>query len=206
MIIDSQCKKCRRAGQKLFLKGERCYGQKCAMVRRPYPPGVHGKARRRFSEFAQQLSEKQKVKRVYGISEKQFSNYFKEVLRQKGDKEELLVQKLERRLDNAVFRLGWADSRRMARQIVNHGHILVNGRKLDIPSYQVKEKDVIKLKQRSGKLALFQDLKTKLKKQEIPAWLDLDKQKIEAVVKGYPSKDNFDKVGELNRIIEFYSR
>ncbi len=206
MIIDSQCKKCRRAGQKLFLKGERCYTQKCAMVRRPYAPGVHGKARRRFSEYAQQLLEKQKVKRVYGISERQFSNYFKEVLTQKGNKEELLVQKIERRLDNVIFRLGWANSRRMARQIVNHGHVLVNGRKLDIPSYQVKEKDVIKLKEVSQKLNLFHDLKTKLKKHEAPGWLTLDKQKIEAVIKDCPKIDNFDNVGELNRIIEFYSR
>ncbi len=206
MITDSQCKKCRRAGQKLFLKGERCYSQKCAMVRRPYAPGVHGKARRRFSEFAQQLSEKQKVKRAYGISERQFSNYFKEVLSQRGNKEELLVQKLERRLDNVIYRLGWASSRRTARQIVNHGHILVKGRKLDIPSYQVKEKDIITIKASSQKLGIFQDLKNRLKKYEAPAWLSLDKQKLEATVKGSPTVDNFDNVGELNRIIEFYSR
>ncbi len=206
MISDPKCKKCRRAGQKLFLKGERCYSQKCAMIRRPYAPGIHGKARRRFSEYGQQLSEKQKVKRAYGISEKQFSNYFKEVLSQRGDKEILLVQKLERRLDNLVFRLGWAASRKNARQIVNHGHILINGRKLDIPSYQVKENDVIKLKPASEKSPLFQDLKTKLKKQQVPGWVSLDKQKLEASVKSYPGIDDFDKVGELNRIIEFYSR
>lgn len=206
-MIDSQCKKCRRAGQKLFLKGERCFGQKCAMIRKPYVPGVHGKSyRRRISEYGQQLAEKQKVRHTYGISEQQFKRYFKEIVRQKGNKEELLARKLENRLDNVVFRLGWARSRRLARQIVNHGHILVNGRKVDIPSYQVKKGAVIKLKERSRKLTLFKDLKAFLKKQEIPQWLSLDREKLEGKVKTQPKVEDMGKVGELNMIIEYYSR
>ncbi len=206
-MIDSQCKKCRRAGQKLFLKGERCFGQKCAMIRKPYVPGVHGKSyRRRISEYGQQLAEKQKVRHTYGISEQQFKRYFKEIVRQKGNKEELLARKLENRLDNVVFRLGWARSRRLARQIVSHGHILVNGRKVDIPSYQVKKGAVIKLKERSRKLTLFNDLKAFLKKQEIPQWLSLDREKLEGKVKTQPKIEDMGKVGELNMIIEYYSR
>ena len=207
MIINSKCKKCRRAGQKLFLKGERCYSQKCAMIRRPYAPGVHGKSfRRRMSEYGQQLAEKQKVRYVYGISEHQFKRYFKEIVGQKGDKEYLFVKKLENRLDNVVFRFGWAQSRRLARQIVNHGHILVNKRKVDIPSYQVKKGDIIKIKEKSKKLALFQDIEAFLKKYEVPEWLSLDKQKIEGEIKDQPKIDNLRGVGEISMIIEYYSR
>ncbi|NQV00958.1 MAG: 30S ribosomal protein S4 [Parcubacteria group bacterium] len=207
MIINSKCKKCRRAGQKLFLKGERCYSQKCAMIRRPYAPGVHGKSfRRRMSEYGQQLAEKQKVRYVYGISEHQFKRYFKEIVGQKGDKEYLFVKKLENRLDNVVFRFGWAQSRRLARQIVNHGHILVNKRKVDIPSYQVKKGDIIKIKEKSKKLALFQNIEAFLKKYEVPEWLSLDKQKIEGEIKDQPKIDNLSEVGEISMIIEYYSR
>ncbi len=207
MIINLKCKKCRRAGQKLFLKGERCYSQKCAMIRRPYAPGVHGKSfRRRMSEYGQQLAEKQKVRYVYGISEHQFKRYFKEIVGQKGDKEYLFVKKLENRLDNVVFRFGWAQSRRLARQIVNHGHILVNKRKVDIPSYQVKKGDIIKIKEKSKKLALFQNIEAFLKKYEVPEWLSLDKQKIEGEIKDQPKIDNLRGVGEISMIIEYYSR
>ena len=201
------CKKCRRAGQKLFLKGERCFSQKCAMIRKPYIPGLHGKARRRgLSEYGQQLIEKQKVRHVYGLSEKQFKNYFKETVGQKGNKEELLVNKLESRLDNIVFRLGWAQSRALARQLVNHGHILVNQRKVDIPSYQVKKEDVIQIKEKSKKLAPFSDLKTILKKYEAPAWLSLDKQKLIGKITNQPKIADMGKVGEIGMIIEYYSR
>jgi small subunit ribosomal protein S4 len=207
MIINAKCKKCRRAGQKLFLKGERCFSQKCAMVRRAYPPGVHGKSfRRRASEYGQQLAEKQKVRYTYGVSEQQFKKYFKEIAGQRGNKEELFVQKLESRLDNVVFRLGWARSRGLARQIVSHGHILVNGRKVNIPSCQVKKGDLIQIKETSKSKAVFRDLKTLLKKQEIPAWLSLDKQKLEGKVKGQPKIEDMGKVGELSMIIEYYSR
>jgi small subunit ribosomal protein S4 len=207
MIIDSKCKKCRRVGQKLFLKGERCFSQKCAMIRKPYIPGLHGRSRRRrISEYGQQLTEKQKVRHTYGISESQFKNYFKEIVDQKGNKEELLVYKLESRLDNVVFRLGWAQSRRLARQIVNHGHILVNQRKVNIPSYQAKKGDVIQIKERSKKIALFRDLKTTLKKYEAPAWLSLDKQKLEGKIISQPKAADLGKIGEIGMIIEYYSR
>ena len=207
MIIDSKCKKCRRAGQKLFLKGERCFSQKCAMIRKPYIPGLHGKSRRKgLSEYGQQLIEKQKVRHVYGVSEKQFKNYFKEIVGQKGNKEELLVNKLESRLDNIIFRLGWAQSRALARQLVNHGHILVNQRKVDIPSYQAKREDVIQIKEKSKKSAPFRDLKTILKKYEVPAWLSLDKQKLIGKITNQPKIADIGKVGEIGMIIEYYSR
>jgi len=206
--MDSNCKKCRRVGQKLFLKGERCFSQKCAMIRKPYIPGLHGKSRRRkgISEYGQQLIEKQKVRYVYGVSERQFKNYFKEIVGQKGNKEELLVNKLESRLDNVVFRLGWARSRALARQIVGHGHILVNQRKVDIPSYSVKKGDVIQIKEKDKKLALFEDLKLTLKKYEAPSWLSLDKQKLTGKIIGQPKIADIGKVGEIGMIIEYYSR
>ena len=207
MIINAKCKKCRRAGEKLFLKGERCFGQKCAMIRRPYPPGVHGKSfRRRASEYGLQLTEKQKVRNAYSVSEKQFKKYFKEIAGQKGNKEELFAQKLENRLDNVVFRLGWAVSRNLARQIVSHGHILVNGRKVNISSYQVKKDDIIKIRKASEKKILFKDLKTIIKKYETPKWLVLDKEKLEGTVKSHPNMEDMGNIGELSMIIEFYSK
>ncbi len=206
-MIDSKCKKCRRAGQKLFLKGERCFSQKCAMIRKPYIPGLHGKSRRKgISEYGQQLIEKQKVRHIYGVSEVQFKNYFKEIVGQRGNKEELLVNKLESRLDNVVFRLGWAQSRNLARQIVNHGHILVNQRKVNIPSCQVKKGNIIQIKEKSKKLSLFRDLKINLKKYETPAWLSLDKQKLEGEIIDQPKVADLGKIGQIGMIIEYYSR
>jgi len=207
MIIKAKCKKCRRAGQKLFIKGDRCFGQKCAMVRRPYPPGVHGKSfRRRASEYGLQLAEKQKVRSAYGISEQQFKKYFKEIAGRPGNKEELFTQKIENRLDNVVFRLGWAVSRGLARQTVSHGHILVNGRKVNIASYQVKKDDLISIREASKKNVLFKDLKTIIKKYEAPKWLILDKLKLEGKVKDQPVLEDIGSVGELSMIIEFYSK
>ncbi|MFH1671222.1 MAG: 30S ribosomal protein S4 [Candidatus Portnoybacteria bacterium] len=207
MILNAKCKRCRRSGEKLFLKGERCFSQKCAMVRRPYPPGVHGKGRRaRLSEYGQQLAEKQKLRYAYGISEEQFRKYFKEIADQKGNKEELLAQNLERRLDNVVFRLGWAKSRNLARQIVSHSHVHINGRRLNIPSYQVRKGDIITLKENSKKLTLFKDIRILLKKHQVPTWLVLDKEKLEANVKGEPKLENLDKISQISMIIEYYSR
>ena len=204
MIINAKCKKCRRAGQKLFIKGDRCLGQKCAMIRRSYPPGVHGKSfKRRSSEYGQQLAEKQKVRNAYGISEQQFKKYFKKIVGQKGNKEDLFAQEIESRLDNVVFRLGWACSRSLARQIVSHGHIMVNNRKVDIASYQVKNNDIIKIKESSKKKDLFKDLKTLLKKYELPKWLSLDKQKIEGKVKNQPTLEDMGRIGEISMIMRF---
>lgn len=207
MIFNAKCKKCRRAGEKLFLKGERCFGQKCAMIKRPYAPGVHGKNRRgRLSEYGRQLLEKQKIRYTYGLSEEQFKNYFKEIAHQKGNKEELFIQKLEKRLDNVVYRLGWAKSRSLARQIVNHGHILVNGKKTDIPSYRVAKGEVIKFKEKTTKSPLVKDLAESLKKHKVPQWLSLNVGKLEAEIKDEPKFEDFNKVGELNMVIEYYSR
>ncbi|MBU1136843.1 30S ribosomal protein S4 [Patescibacteria group bacterium] len=207
MIFNAKCKKCRRAGEKLFLKGERCFGQKCAMIKRPYAPGVHGKNRRgRLSEYGRQLLEKQKIRYTYGLSEEQFKNYFKEIVHQKGNKEELFIQKLEKRLDNVVYRLGWAKSRSLARQIVNHGHILVNGKKTDIPSYRVAKGEVIKFKKKTTKSPLVKDLAESLKKHKVPQWLSLNVGKLEAEIKDEPKFEDFNKVGELNMVIEYYSR
>jgi len=202
------CKKCRRVGQKLFLKGERCFSQKCALVRKPYIPGLHGRSRRRkgASEYGQQLIEKQKIRYSYGISEKQFKNYFKKIVSQKGNNEELLIGQLENRLDNLVFKLGWAASRILARQLVRHGHILVNRRKNNIPSYQAKKGDIIQIRAKSKKLAPFRDLKTTLKKYQTPTWLSLDKQKLEGKIIDHPKVADIDKVGEISKVIEYYSR
>jgi len=177
------------------------------MVKRPYALGVHGKNRRsRLSEYGRQLLEKQKIRYAYGISEEQFKNYFKEIAHQKGNREELFVRQLEKRLDNVVFRLGWAKSRSLARQIVNHGHILVNGKKLDIPSYQVVKGDMIKFKEKTKKSPLVKDLAESLKKHKAPRWLSLNAGKIEAEIKDEPKLENFDKIGELNMVIEYYSK
>lgn len=203
----TQCKKCRRTGQKLFLKGDRCFSQKCAMIRRPYIPGAHGKNYRpRLSEYGQQLAEKQKVRFAYGVSERQFKRYFKEVSKQRGNKEALFVQKLESRLDNVVFRLGWARSRALARQLVSHGHILVNNRKVNIPSYQVKKGDMVKIKPSSQESVLFANLKTLLKKVKLPAWLSLDREKLEGEIKDEPKIEDLGQVGEISMVIEYYSR
>lgn len=208
MVIFSQCKRCRRANQKLFLKGERCFSQKCAMVKRPYIPGLHGHRRRTFrsSEYGQQLMEKQKVRYTYGLSEKQFRKYFEEITVQKGDKIELFLRKLETRLDNVIFRLGWASSRRQARQIVSHGHILVNNRRVDIPSYELKKGNIIKIKTASKKTVLFDNLKTNLKKYKAPTWLSLDKDKLEAKMINWPKTEEAGKIGDMAMIIEYYSR
>src|SRR4030043_988045 len=149
-MISIKCKKCRRAGQKLFLKGERCYSQKCAMVKRPYPPGLHGKRRSSLSEYGKQLLEKQKIRNTYGVLERQFKKYVLETKDKAGDKREFLFKKLEKRLDNVIFRAGFAKSRTQARQTVSHGHVLVNSRRMNIPSYEVKVGDVISIKVKSS--------------------------------------------------------
>lgn len=209
-MIDSKCKKCRRIGQKLFLKGERCFTPKCPMVKKPYPPGIHGKRRGKrrtaLSEYGKQLKEKQRIRTTYGILERQFKRYVKEIMAKKGDKRQLLLRKLEKRLDNLVFRLGLAKSRSSARQLVSHGHILVNQKKVNIPSYQVKVGDLISLKKKSQKLPLFENLKTSLKKQEIPSWLSLDKNKLEARVISEVPTDQSRDLQALGIIIEYYSR
>lgn len=207
-MADPRCKKCRRAGEKLFLKGDRCFSQKCAMVKRPNPPGIHGKSRRRGggSEYGRQLSEKQRMKRIYGVSERQFKNYVKGAMAASGDTREILLRKLEMRLDNVVFRLGLAKSRTMARQLVNHGHILVNGKRVSIPSYQVKKDQVISINKKIKESILMKDLGAVLKKYETPAWLVLEKDRIEGKILGNPSADDLGDLNPAGLVAEFYSR
>ncbi|HCX27750.1 MAG TPA: 30S ribosomal protein S4 [Candidatus Portnoybacteria bacterium] len=207
-LIDAKCRECRRIGEKLFLKGERCYTPKCAMVKRPYPPGAHGKTGRRGgpSEFGRQLRAKQRVKKTYGVLERQIKKYFREAQAQKGDSRENLMKKLEMRLDNVVYRLGWMKSRASARQLVNHGQILVNGKRVDIPSFQVKTEQVITLSNKIKKSKLMENLATSLKKYEPPKWLVLDKEKMEARILGAPDADDLGDLAPVGMIVEFYSR
>ena len=207
MIKDSACKKCRRAGEKLFLKGERCFTPKCAMIKKPYLPGVHGKKRKSaLSEYGRQLAEKQKLRRIYNINEKQLKKYFKEALKSKKIVTDSLLLRLETRIDNVVFRLGLAESRTKARQIVSHGHILLNNKKVNIPSINLKKNDVIQVKKSSLKKPLFKNLETKLKKYKAPSWLSLDKKELKATILNMPSREETDLSVDLQMIVEYYSK
>ena len=203
--LSPKCKRCRREGKKLFLKGERCYGVKCAMIKRPYAPGEHGQARKMgLSEYGIQLREKQRVKRTYGVLEKQFRKYYEMASRMKGNTGSLLSSLLERRLDNVVYRLGLADSRNKARQLVNHGHFLLNGKKVDIASCLVKEGDVISLKNEDENC--FQDLKKTLKNYKTPSWLSLEYQKLQGKVVSLPIGKEIDTDIDIHLVIEHYSK
>lgn len=207
---DAKCKICRRLGAKLFLKGERCLSPKCPMVKRPYPPGEKRKRRARApSEYTKELQEKQKLKNWYNLKEKQFRNYVKEILAKRGkvqDAGAMLIGKLESRLDNVIFRMGLVSSRKEARQRVSHGHFLVNGRRVDIPSFQVRKGDIISLRPASLKKPAFQNLKAVLKKQQPPAWIKLNVEKIEAEIVGLPTLEEVAPPAEISTIFEFYSR
>ena len=199
----------RKLGEKLYLKGERSYSQKSAMTRKPYPPGMNGqKSSRKASEFSQQLKSKQKVKNIYRLMEKQFKNYIKKAIGSKKEPYEFILKELENRLDNVVFRMGFGQSRDQAKQLVSHGHILVNGRKVNIPSAKVKMGDEIKIREGSLKSPFFTTLMPIwLKKYDAPAWILLDKEKMTAKIKGQPTlPESGINVGDLQAIIEFYSR
>lgn len=207
--IDPKCKQCRRAGEKLFLKGERCFSPKCAVAKRPYAPGAKGgKNTRRggLSEFGRQLMQKQKVKKIYGVFEKQLKKYFTEAQAQKGDARENLIRKFETRLDNVMFRLGWAKSRAAARQLVNHGHVMINGKRVSIPSYQVRKGEVISLTDKTMKSKLTENLLASLKKYETPTWLAQELDKLEAKVLAAPTTDELGDVSSIGLIVEYYSR
>ena len=210
MNKSSVCKICRRLGEKLFLKGERCLTPKCPMVRKPYPPGQKGKRRgKRLSEYGKELREKQKLKNWYNLGERQFRNYVKEILAKRGKMEDAgvqLIQTLERRLDNVVFRLGFADSRDQARQIVSHRHILVNNKVVNISSVLVKKGDKIKIRPSSNKKELFKTTLPKLKNHTLPQWLSLDIKKLEGEVKELPIIEEAEIPVEVSIIFEFYSR
>lgn len=191
---------------KLFLKGDRCYSDKCSFERRPYPPGQHGQSRLKFSEFALQLREKQKTKRYYGVYEKQFRKYFEEADRRKGVTGTELLVLLETRLDNVVYSLGFASSRREARHLVRHNHFTVNGKKNNIPSYLVQKGDVIEVREGSRQMNKVLAAIESAKRREIPSWLEADHAAFKGVVKDMPTRENVTLPVEENMIVEYYSR
>ena len=200
----ADCKVCRREGCKLFLKGERCLSKKCSFERRPNVPGVHGAARKKLTEYGLQLSEKQKVKRAYGLQEKQFRGYYEKASTMRGKVGENMLSLLERRLDNVVYRMGIGASRADSRQIVNHGHITVNGINVNIPSYLVKADDVIAIKENKRELAMFKDLKDV--KVVMPKWLEFDANKLSGKINALPQRDDIDLNIQEHLIIELYSK
>lgn len=199
----------RRLGEKLYLKGERSYSQKSALVKKPYPPGMHGRrGSRKQSEYGQQLKSKQKIKNIYRLLEKQFKNYIKAAVESKKDPYIRILNSLESRIDNVVFRAGLAQSRDQARQLVSHGHILINNRKITIPSFQVKLNDIISVRENSKRSPFFTNFAPQwLQKYEGPSWLTIDKEKMSAQVKGEPTlEESGIRADDLQAIIEFYSR
>lgn len=200
------CRLCRREGQKLFLKGSRCYGEKCAINKREYAPGQHGQSRKKLSEYGMQLREKQKAKRYYGVLESQFAHYFELANKKTGVTGDNLLQILESRLDNVVYRLGFALSRAEARQLVVHGHFLVNGKKVNIPSYLVKEGDVISLKEKSRSLPKVKAVLEQTEGKVVPKWLDLDTNTMQAKVVALAQRDDIDIEIEEHLIVELYSK
>jgi small subunit ribosomal protein S4 len=204
--LEPSCRQCRREGLKLYLKGDRCYSDKCSFNRRPVAPGQHGTSRRKLSEYGLQLREKQKVRRIYGILEKQFKNYFEMADKMKGITGENLLQLLERRLDNVVYRLGFASSRAQARQLVRHGHITVNGRKVNIPSYITNVGEVIGVRERSAsEVEHFKALKEGTGRTVVP-WLSVDYEKLEGTITALPSREDIDIEIQEHLIVELYSR
>ena len=207
--LDSKCKQCRRIGEKLLLKGDRCLSPKCAMVKRNYPPGFHGpKGRKRASDYGLQLTEKQKVRKMYGLTEKQFRISFNKIQGKGGDIGGNFLTYLEMRLDNTVYRSGFADSRTQARQIVNHGHFLVNDKKVNIPSYQVSDGDVISIRKSSKNNKIFRDLSEKLKNiaSEQKSWLSVNPKDSSFKVLHSPKKEDLPSNVKTHMIIEFYSK
>lgn len=203
---DAVCRLCRREGQKLFLKGQRCYSAKCAIEKRAYAPGQHGQMRKKLSGYGQQLREKQKAKRYYGVLEKQFAHYFEIAEKKAGVTGENLLQVLESRFDNVVYRLGFGLSRAEARQLVVHGHFLINGKKVDIPSYLVKEGDVITIKETSRNLPKIKAVLEQTEGKTIPKWLDFDANTLQGKVVALAKRDDIDLEVEEHLIVELYSK
>lgn len=197
----------RKVGENLGLKAERSFSPKSAFMKKPYKPGQHGKARRRaLSEFGTQMMEKQKIRFSYGITEKQLKNYFSDAKRKKGLTGNILLSTLEKRLDNAVFKAGLALSRTIARQLTSHGHFLINGKRINIPSYQVKTTDIISIRPQSKLKLIFAGLDIKLKKHDAPSWLEVDKKNFEIKVKSDPKDYDLPKNFNMNAIVEYYSK
>lgn len=209
-MMDKKCRICRRAGEKLFLKGDKCFTPKCVFNKKPYPPGRTDSERKHRSivtEYGKQLREKQKVKNTYGIMERQFSNYVVAALGQKQtNPAQGLYESLEARLDNAVFRSGLASSRALARQMVSHGHITINGRKVTIPSYRVRQGDTVSVREGSRRAKLFSEIQTKMEKHKAPSWLSVEPDKFGGTISGNPGSDKGELSFNLGSVIEFYSR
>lgn len=202
---DSVCRICRREGTKLFLKGERCYSPKCAITKRPAPPGQHGLSRKKLSEYGLQLREKQKTKKAYGMLERQFAKYYRTAEKMRGQTGENMLVLLESRLDNVAYRMGIGVSRAQARQIVNHSHITVNGKMVNIPSYICKAGDVIAVKENRKSNKFFENVKS-LKKLNLPKWLEFDVEKLEGRIIAAPERDDIDLTISENMIVELYSK
>lgn len=204
--IGSVCRLCRRENDKLFLKGERCYTEKCAIERRTYPPGQHGQGRTKFSEYGSQLREKQKVRRIYGMLERQFRRYFSEADRKKGVTGTQLLQLLESRLDNLVYRMGFSNSRSEARQLVLHGHFLVNGKKVTIPSYIVRPGQAISVREQSRKMDRINHALEAVARRGVPAWIQLNKDEYSGVYASQPTREDMSMPINEQLIVELYSK
>jgi small subunit ribosomal protein S4 len=200
------CRQCRREGLKLFLKGERCYTDKCAIERRNYPPGEHGQARPKFSEYSIQLREKQKLRRIYGVLEGQFRRYFQMADRGRGVTGETLLQLLERRLDNIVYRLGFATSRAEARQLVRHGHFRVNGKKVDVPSYLVRSGDTVSVRERSREIARIREALELAQRRGVPEWLEINAEAFSGTIKALPQRADLTMPINEKLVVELYSK
>lgn len=206
--ISAKCRKCRRAGEKLFLKGDRCDSPKCAMIRKAYPPGMHGKnVGRRLSEYGRQLAMKQKIKRIYGVMERQFKKHFEEIRNKEGVTGDLLMERLETRLDNVVYRMGFADSRASSRQLVTHGAFEINGKRVSIPSCKVKINDAISVRSFKKDKTYFKNRFQILKdKKNFPAWISFDGKKMEGKVIAIPTRENIETSVDSQLVVEYYSR
>ena len=202
----SVCRMCRRENQKLFLKGDRCYTEKCSFDRRGYPPGQHGQGRIKFSEYGLQLREKQKIKRMYGLLEKQFRSVFEKAERAKGITGSNLLTMLERRLDNVAYRSGFANSRTEARQLVLHGHLSVNGHRVNIPSFMVGKGDMVEIREKSRGVARVVAALESVKRREIPQWLELDAKTMKSRIRDLPSRDDLTAPMEERLVVELYSK
>ena len=203
---EAVCRLCRREGVELYLKGDRCFTDKCAIKRRGYPPGQHGQRRPKHSDYGVQLREKQKAKRIYGLLEKQFRNYFEKAERMKGKTGDNLLILLERRLDSVVYKLGFAQTRRESRQIVRHGHFAVNGRKVNIPSYLVRAGDKIELREKSRKIPNMNEALDAVVRKGIPPWLELAREEFRGVVKALPVRTDIQEPIQEQLIVELYSK
>lgn len=202
----SVCRLCRREGVKLYLKGQRCYSEKCAFDKRPFVPGQHGSARQKMTQYALQLRAKQTMKRIYGVLERQFRNYFAEAVKTKGVTGERLVKIVESRLDNVVYRMGFAFSRRQARQLVNHGHVYVNGKKVTIPSYRLREGNIIEIKEKSRNIPFVKEAAESSRERITPKWLEVDYDNFRGTFLRTPEIDEIELPADVQAIVELYSK